>query len=403
MVNVNHSEHPPSQRHPVRIKRVKRHAARIKRKKRLPPGQRLILYGMLAFVITLLQAYRLPADTPNTTLSSDLIPGKPVITTPPFSLISEVDNISSGLKEAANQPKLTAGVFAVDLSSGQYSELNGYHKFPAASIIKIPVLIALLSAQDKHLVDPNQQLELRKNLMVGGSGILQWRPVGSKITVRDTAELMITRSDNTATNLIIDLLGGVDKFNPLFKQWGLKETQLNAWLPDLSGMNKTSPYELAYLVGRLNKGELLSKESHDWMFNVMQHVRTKSLIPPGLGKGARIAHKTGDIGSMVGDAGIVWCASGKSYLIAIQVERPHNDRRANVLVRKLSKIVYEGFTGEIVPEPKAPPARKIHARHKHYRLPSGIRQAKHKHLPHYSVSKAGASSKSTRSVRSKAG
>ncbi len=403
MVNVSHNGNQKRQNYPVRVKRTKRHAAASKRKKPLPPGQRLILYGVLALIITLLQAYRLPADAPNTTLANDLTPEKAVVITPPFTLTSQMDDITTGLKEAANLPKLTAGVFAVDLSSGQFAQLNGYHKFPAASIIKIPVLIALLNAQDKHLVDPNQQLELRKDLMVGGSGILQWRPVGSKITVKDAAELMITRSDNTATNLVIDLLGGVDKFNPLFKQWGLKETQLNNWLPDLSGMNKTSPYELTYLIARLNNGEILSKESHDWMFNVMQHVRTKSLIPPGLGPGAKIAHKTGDIGTMVGDAGIVWCGSGKCYLVAIQVERPHNDRRANLLVRKLSKIVYEGFTGETVPDPPQP---KFHAR-RHYRIPAGMRHtAKHKHIPRYSISKAGSGSAkptTTRSVRLKAG
>lgn len=397
MVNVNHQGHHLKQSHPVRIKRTKRHVARTKRRKRLPPGQRLILYGVLAVFITLMQAYKLPADTPNTTLANDLTAEKQVVITPPFSLTSQASTIETGLKDAANLPKLRAGVFAVDLDTGEYAVLNGYQKFPAASIIKIPVLVALLSAEDKHLVDPKQQLELRKDLMVGGSGILQWRPVGSKISVQEAAELMITRSDNTATNLVIDLLGGVDKFNPLFKQWGLKETQLNNWLPDLSGMNKTSPYELAYLVARINKGEILAKGSHDWMFNVMQHVRTKSLIPPGLGKGAKIAHKTGDIGTMVGDAGIVWCLNGKCYLVAIQVERPHNDRRANLLVRKLSKIVYEGFTGEVVPEPPAAPKRR-------YRLPKGLRHVtKHKHLPHYSLSKAGSSAKTTRSVRLKAG
>ncbi|MBX9878314.1 MAG: class A beta-lactamase-related serine hydrolase [Candidatus Obscuribacterales bacterium] len=399
MVNVNHSGNHQRQTYPLRVKHAKRHVARKKRNKRLPPGQRLVLYGMLACLITLLQCYKLPADTPNTTLANDLIPETPVLIAPPFALKAESETIATGLKEAANLPKLTAGVFAVDLDSGEYAEINGYHKFPAASIIKIPILVALLSAQDKHLVDPNKQLELRKDLMAGGSGILQWRPVGSKISVQDAAELMITRSDNTATNLVIDLLGGIDKFNPLFKQWGLKQTQLNAWLPDLPGANKTSPYELAYLVARINNGEILEKKSHDWMFNVMQRVRNKSLIPNGLGKEARIAHKTGDIGSMVGDAGIVWCNSGKCYLVAIQVERPHNDRRANVLVRKLSKIVYEGFTGELVPDPPKP---KFRARH--YRLPHGMRHvAKHKHWPQYSISKAGPGKATTRSVRSKAG
>jgi len=67
-------------------------------------------------------------------------------------------------------------------------------------------------------------------------------------------------------------------------------------------------------------------------------------LPQGLPPGAKISHKTGDIGSMVGDTGIITAVGGGKYIVAVQVQRPHNDRRANELVRKLSGITYGGFT-----------------------------------------------------------
>jgi hypothetical protein len=80
------------------------------------------------------------------------------------------------------------------------------------------------------------------------------------------------------------------------------------------------------------------------MLQIMERTKTRTLLPQGLPPGTKISHKTGDIGSMVGDTGIITEVSGGKYIIAIQVERPHNDRRANELVRKLSGITYRGFT-----------------------------------------------------------
>jgi beta-lactamase class A len=76
------------------------------------------------------------------------------------------------------------------------------------------------------------------------------------------------------------------------------------------------------------------------MLNTMKKARVRTLVWPGLGPGAQFAHKTGDIGTMVGDTGIVTTSDGKKYYIAVQVERPHNDLRANALIRDASKLLY---------------------------------------------------------------
>jgi beta-lactamase class A len=75
----------------------------------------------------------------------------------------------------------------------------------------------------------------------------------------------------------------------------------------------------------------------------MGETRRRTLLPQGLDSGAKIAHKTGDIGSLVGDVGVIDRPSGKRYLAAIMVERPHNDRNANELIRRYSQEAYQYF------------------------------------------------------------
>jgi beta-lactamase class A len=74
----------------------------------------------------------------------------------------------------------------------------------------------------------------------------------------------------------------------------------------------------------------------------MRRTQTSTLIPAGVNDpDATIAHKTGDIGSMVGDVGIVDMANGQRYGVAVMVSRPHNDDRAQQLIREINSTVYQ--------------------------------------------------------------
>jgi beta-lactamase class A len=312
------------------------------KKKRLPPGQRLIRYLELATVVTVLQGQFLPIDQ----FSKAGIIGEPQIKiAAPFELVSREQALESRLKSIDSPTRMHTGVFVVEPKTGRYADLNGKDQFAAASIIKLPVLVSLLAAVDRGDVKMGQSLIIKQDLIAGGSGHLQWRPQGSKVSVREAAELMIVVSDNTATNLLIELLGGKAKLNQEFAVWGLSSTKINNLLGDFEGTNKTSPYDLVSLLSRVDRGELISEASRKWMFRIMERTKIRTLLPQGLGPGAKIAHKTGDIGGMVGDAGIVTTAQGTRYIIAVQVERPRNDRRANMLVRNISKEVYQCLIG----------------------------------------------------------
>lgn len=235
---------------------------------------------------------------------------------------------------------LQTGMFFLDLDTGNYLDIKGDRVFPAASTIKLPILIAFFQDLDAGKVSLNETLVMRNDLITNGSGEMQDDPVGSRYSARETVTKMITISDNTATNMIIDRLGGIKKLNERFRSWGLKDTRIRNWLADLSGTNTTSSKDMVQLLALVTKEKLLSPSSREQALNILRNTVTRTLLPAGLGNGADIAHKTGDIGFLIGDAGLITMPSGKTYLAGIFVKRPYNDTRGRDFIRQVSRLVY---------------------------------------------------------------
>lgn len=260
---------------------------------------------------------------------------------------------------AAKYPKLQPGAFFVDLDSGDYVNVRGKQGFSAASTIKIPILIAFFQDVDAGKVRLDEMLTMKKELIGGGSGDLQYQQPGKQFSALEIARKMIVISDNTATNMIIERLGGIKALNQRFRDWGLNSTAIHNSLPDLEGTNTTSPRDLAHLLAMVNRGELVSLKSRDRLLGIMQETQNRNLLPQGLEKDATIAHKTGDIGSVLGDAGIVDMPSGKRYIASILVRRPHNDGNAKKLIQGISRTAYQHFKWY-----KARPAAKQEAKNR---------------------------------------
>ena len=239
------------------------------------------------------------------------------------------------------QPDLIPGVFVADLDTGAYAEINGRQKFATASMIKVPVLVAFFQEVDAGTIQLGEMLTMRADLVAPHAGDMQYLPVGTQFSALETAQEMIRISDNTATNMLIDRLGGIAALNERFQRWGIPTTQINAWLPDLEGTNIASPQDLVTLMALVEKGELVSMRSRDRILEILRTPVTNTLLPQGLGEGATIAHKTGDIGSLVGDVGLIDMPNGKRYLAAMMVQRPFNDNRAQEMIRQLSRVTYD--------------------------------------------------------------
>lgn len=240
-------------------------------------------------------------------------------------------------------PQLEAGILIADIDNKSYVDIAGTDIFSSASTIKLPILVAFFQDVDAGKIKLDESLTITKQNIADGSGYMQYQPVGSKFTALKTATNMITVSDNTATNMLIERLGGAEALNKRFVDWGLTATKIRNPLPDLTGTNTTSPEDLSNLLFKIDQGEFLALHSRDRMLQIMKQTERNTLLPQGLGKGATIAHKTGDILSILGDTGIIDLPNGKRYIASILVKRPDNDPQAKSLIQEISHIAYQYF------------------------------------------------------------
>lgn len=275
-------------------------------------------------------------------------PNALVSATAALSLGQEITPLKAEIQEITAQYQgLTPGVFLADLDTGAYVDLNGNSRFSAASVIKIPILVAFLQDVDAGKIQLDDMLTMQAEDVAEGSGTMQYSNPGTEYTALETASMMITISDNTATNMLIRQMGGISALNQRFQAWGLTTTALQNPLPDLEGTNTTSSKELVELLALVNQGDLLSLRSRDRLLDIMRRTENNSLLPSGLDSEATIAHKTGDIGTLLGDAGIVDLPNGKRYLVAVMVQRPFNDTRAYSLIQEISSAIHEALSQPI--------------------------------------------------------
>jgi beta-lactamase class A len=239
----------------------------------------------------------------------------------------------------AQYSSLSPGMFFIDVETGNYVDINGDKVFPAASTIKLPILVAFFEAVDSGRIKLDETLEVKRSLIASGSGNLQYYP-GAKLSALATATKMIVISDNTATNMIVNRLGGLAVVNQRFRDWGLSNTYMRNYLGDFKGTNKTSAVDLVKTSALIARRRLISPASRARALDILNATANRKLLKAGLGAGAHMAHKTGDIGFVIGDAGIVEMPSGKLYLAGVFVRRPYNSLRARDFVQKVSKITY---------------------------------------------------------------
>ena len=251
---------------------------------------------------------------------------------------------------ATENPTLTAGIFLVDLDTGSYLNFNGDTAFASASTIKVPILVAFFQAVEDGKVQLDQMLTLKPEHIVGGSGEMQDDAPGKKYSALEVAKKMIVVSDNTATNMMIELLGGAEVLNQQFANWGLRATVIRNNLPDLEGTNTTSPQDLINIIAQIDRGNLVSVKSRDRILQIMRQTKNDSLLPKGLGEGSVIAHKTGNINTMLADAGMVDLPNGKRYLVAVMVKHPpETEKPAQTLIRDISRMSYRYLNGGEMP------------------------------------------------------
>ncbi len=262
-----------------------------------------------------------------------------------FYEAGEMPVLTAKLNNLISQyPTIKPTIYVWDFETGQSVNIKANEQYPAASIIKIPVLLELFRSIEMGQVNLHDTMRLTDYYRSSGSGHLQFSQAGRSHSLDYLARIMIEDSDNSATNMIMSSVGGMVDVNRAIRKWGLKNTYIHNWLPDLEGTNYTSAKDIAVMLYNIDNSSFLSLKSRETIVDYMSHVKNNRLLQAGLPSNAILMHKTGDIGTMLGDAGIVWTAEGKKYIVVILAKRPHNSPLGKDFIVKASSIIYDGIS-----------------------------------------------------------
>lgn len=254
----------------------------------------------------------------------------------------EMQDLKLQLQSLMNQYKMIKpAIYVWEYDHGKYIDINANEIFPAASIIKIPVLVRMFKSIESNQFTIYDEMTMIEEYRSSGSGNLQYSQAGTVYTMDNLAKTMIQDSDNTSTNMIMSKMGGMDDVNSGLRDWGISTTYVRTWLPDLNGTNKTTAADLAKLLYNLDNPGFLNVNSREYIIDYMSHVKNNRLIQAGLGEGALFIHKTGDIGTMLGDAGIVFAPNGTKYIVVILAQRPYNSPQGKDFIVKASELIYK--------------------------------------------------------------
>lgn len=181
----------------------------------------------------------------------------------------------------------------------------------AASVIKVPIMVATFRAMAEGRLDPKQRVEIRPEDKVPSCGALNYMKDEMRVTVRDLVTLMIILSDNTATNLLIDRLGTA-YVNETMTALGIPGIALRRKMFDAEAAgrgleNTVTARGIGHLLERMDGGSLLGRDADGEMLSILLNQRLNGKLPFFLySRGVRIAHKTGEDSGVTHDVGIVY-------------------------------------------------------------------------------------------------
>jgi len=213
------------------------------------------------------------------------------------------------LEELKNQTGTISFLYE-NLQSGELISFQPDVPLQAASIIKIPIMVALfhqIKEGKLHLNDKYQLIEEDKKPSCGALNMLH---NGLELTLEDLCNLMIILSDNSATNILIRMIG-MDTINSIMKELGYQSIQLNRLLFDREAsargiQNYVTVEEIADMLRKMYQGTLVSKESSEQMLMILKNQRLNGKIPFFFTEKLDIAHKTGEDEGIYHDVGIVY-------------------------------------------------------------------------------------------------
>jgi beta-lactamase class A len=233
-----------------------------------------------------------------------------------------------------NSVNATWGIYVKCLETGEEIAIDADRQMDTMSVIKIPLMAEVFRQIGEGKFQLSDRIRLTEAAKQPGTGVIRSLDPGVELTIKDLLTLMIIVSDNTATDLLYDKVGGPEAVNRLMKEWGLHSIRAtgkaDAWFkalraaPSAEAFHRaartpfglSSPRDMGRLLEKLERGEAVSKDASAQMLQLMRGQIYSSRLPRYL-SGYRIPHKTGDFLPYIGnDVGVL---EGGSKRVVISV------------------------------------------------------------------------------------
>jgi len=309
----------------------------------------------------------------------------------PFRVPKSKAELEAFVRAESEAVKGTLGVYVKHVESGEWVGLNENRRFQLASVFKIPILLTLFKQVDQGRASLDDRIVLESRMKTYGSGLLAGMTPGLNLTVHDLALLMMARSDNTATDILFDLvtsraisaymaelglknttidystrqliLGflGLDPMKPLTVEeltkvpastWASPDVQARQRVFSTAEHNTSTPYEIGFLLEKCLKGEIVNREASDKIIEIMRAHTGAEVILRYLPLETPIARKGGSLerngeNTVFNDSGIVWLPGQAGRLVIClfgnDLQEVHYDLKHKMGL--IARAAYDYFAG----------------------------------------------------------
>ncbi len=288
------------------------------------------------------------------------------------------------LEKIASTLDGTLGLAVRDSKTGEECRINDQQVFPTASVFKLPLLVELLNQVEQGKVRWSDRIQLLEKHPSPGSGVLKEFLPGATVSIWDLAVLMIVLSDNTAADILYELVDGSNTITRTMQRLGLRHTtvvldckgllnlsvgldpndrgqatlsitrdRLREGRFDLDGIafqpspsnNCSSPADMLELVSLILQGKVVSPTACTTILDLLLRQQLNERIPLLLPRPFQVAHKTGTLATVRNDVGVIYLPDG-SPIIFCAFEKdvnPRNWRQGDMAIAEAALATYEAF------------------------------------------------------------
>jgi len=292
---------------------------------------------------------------------------------------ANASDLEKQLQDLAASHHGKVAVYAKNLTTGESVSLDPTRPVQTASIIKLPLMLQTFKQVKSGKLTLSSPVVLTKDNQVPGSGILTLLDPGLKLTLKDTVTLMITLSDNTATNMLIDVVG-LQPTNEMLARMGLKNTYFYKKVykpaqgpmpPDQKqfGLGKTTAEEMAKVMESIYRCDLGDRSLCLDMITIMRNQQYRDMLPRYLERKdasedlSAIADKIGALDDVRDDVALVYTQRGPVIISIFTYDNQDQswtpENKAEILIGRMARAIVDAWSPEglaaKVPQPLAPP------------------------------------------------